>query len=160
MQTGYLILAILPLIILGGYIGYKLFIKRFVDAYLEKSRIGKAIDAGIVKIEDAEEQFVQDFSNNLDEITEKTISSVEEAKMMIFNILYKVNDILTETLKTSWHYLMHFFVLLMRIVRDASDWVYVKSRDRFVETAAKERKSVRRFWRYLKEYKKESDSEE
>ena len=160
MLLAYSILAFAPLVIIVGYVIYKFAIKRFVDAYLERSRIAKVIDSGAAVVDDEDESLLHDVGDEIDEIAEKAISSVEEAKMIIFDSLYKVYTISIDVIKSVWHYLMHYFVILMRLLRDFSDWVYVKSRDRFVETAAKERKSVRRFWKHLKEYKKESDQEE
>lgn len=159
-MIGYLILTILPLAILAGYFLYKLVFLPFKQKFSAKSKIASVVDGGIAKVEDYENSLIQGVENEIDVIAEKTISSIEESKMIIFNSLYKAYDICIDILKTIWHHLMHYFVLFMKFLRDTSDWVYTISRDRFVETAAKERKSVRRFWKHLKEYKKESDSEE
>jgi hypothetical protein len=160
IMNGYLLLAFVPLGILLGYGIYKLFIQRFVRAYLDRSRLSKVIDSGMVKVNEEEETFIQEAANELDEIAEKAMTSVEEAKIIVFDFLYRAYDFLIDSIKMLGHYLMHFFVIFMRLLRDFSDWIYTKSRDRFVETAAKERKSVRRFWKHLKEYKKESDQED
>lgn len=160
MLLAYSILAFAPLAIIFGYVVYKFAIKRFVDAYLQRSRIAKVIDSGAAVVDNAEASPIREMGDGIDEMAEKAMSSVEEAKMMIFDSIYKVYTLTIDVLKSVWHYLMHYFVILMRLLRDFIDWVYVKSRDRFVETAAKERKSVRRFWKHLKEYKKESDQEE
>jgi hypothetical protein len=160
MLLAYSILAFAPLAIILVYVVYKFAIKRFVDAYLKRSRIAKVIDSSAAIIDNSDESLIHDIGDEIDDIAEKTMSSVEEAKMLIFHSIYKAYTLTIDLLKTAWHHLMHYFVILMRLLRDFSDWVYVKSRDRFVETAAKERKSVRRFWKHLKEYKKESDQEE
>lgn len=160
MLLAYLILAFAPLTIMFGYVVYKFTVKRFVDAYLERSRIAKAIDSGAAIVDNSDESLLHEIGDEIDEIAEKAMSSVEEAKMLIFDSIYKVYTVSIDILKSAWHYLMHYLVILLRLLRDFSDWIYVKSRDRFVETAAKERKSVRRFWKHLKEYKKESDQEE
>lgn len=160
MLLAYSILAFAPLTIIFGYVVYKFTLKRFVDAYLDRSRIAKAIDSGAAIVDNSDESVLHEIGDEIDEIAEKAMTSVEEAKMLIFDSIYKAYTISIDILKSTWHYLMHYLVILLRLLRDFSDWIYVKSRDRFVETAAKERKSVRRFWKYLKEYKKESDQEE
>lgn len=159
MLKAYLTLAIVPFLLVVGYVIYKFTVKPILNAYTNKSKIGRVIDDGVAKLDNREDSIINEIGDEIDEIAEKAMSSAEEAKVIIFDTIYKVYDLSIDLLKSIWHYTMHYFVLLMKLLRDFSDWVYTNSRDRFVETAAKERKSVRRFWKYLKEYKKESDSE-
>lgn len=160
MISGYAILAFLPLVLLACFFLYKFVFSKLIGRYTQNSKIGKAIDSGAAIVDGEDDSLLHEIGDEIDEIAEKAMSSVEGAKVIVFDSIYTSSVFIQGLGKTFLHYVMHYFVIMMRLLRDFSDWVYVKSRDRFVETAAKERKSVRRFWKHLKEYKKESDQEE
>jgi hypothetical protein len=156
MLTTYLTFAIVPLALALCYLLYKFTFKNKVDKYLEDKRVSKELETGVRYVEDA----LHEVSDEIDQVTERAVSGMEEAKEIVLGSMYDTADRLRLFMKWTLHEIMHYFVLFMRLLRDGSDWIYTHSRDRFMESATKERRTVTRFWKYLKEYKKESDQEE
>lgn len=56
-------------------------------------------------------------------------------------------------------YVLHFFVRVMSLFDRFTTYLYSRSRDKFVQTAVKNRGTVPHFWNHLKAYKKEIDKE-
>lgn len=90
----------------------------------------------------------------------ETVENVEEAKEIVFDFLLNAKEGLVRFLKVSFHFLLHFFVIFLKLISDLTDILYAKSRDFFLQTATREKDVVSRFWHTLKEYKKEKESQE
>lgn len=125
-------LFITPLIIIFIYI--------FVKLILHFSEIKK--------VEKVTEEVELEFANNL-----------EVAKEKVFTFFDKFQENAIRFLVFFSHAVLHFFVIFLKFVSDITDVLYARSRDFFLQTAAKEKKTVSTFWHHLKEYKKEKESE-
>lgn len=56
-------------------------------------------------------------------------------------------------------YALHFFVRVMYYLDKGFSYLYMRSRDMFVQSAVRNRGTVPHFWNHLKVYKQEMDKE-
>lgn len=78
---------------------------------------------------------------------------------MVLDFVDQVKSIFTKNTLSFFHWLLHFIVIFLKIISEITNFLYVLSRDFFLETAVKEKDAVSKFWSHLKEYKKEKEEE-
>jgi phosphatidylglycerophosphate synthase len=167
MYNNYLYLIFIPLFILTIFVLYKFIFAKFVQNFLQKRNLQKQIDENVNyientvdRIEDAIEDGLEKIDETVEEATEDIKDSLLDAKIIILNFFYDVADNLKFYSQKYYAFFLHFLVLAMKFIRDFTDGIYARSRDKFLETATKEKSTVNIFWKHLKEYKKEADKEE
>ena len=86
-------------------------------------------------------------------------NNFEIAKENIFVFFDNIRGSSLRSVILFFHWVLHFFVLFLKFISDLTDVLYARSRDFFLQTAAKEKDAVSTFWHHLKEYKKEKEEE-
>ncbi len=125
-------LFLIPFLVAAFYLSIRYFINR---KKIEKIVTSAFLDA--------------DVNNNIDEAKEKVFAFYDSTKGNF-----------TKSMLAIFHWLLHFIVLFLKFISDATDVLYSTVRDFFLKTAVKEKDTVSTFWKHLKEYKKEKEEEE
>jgi hypothetical protein len=71
-----------------------------------------------------------------------------------------LKKVLRFCIKLVRQYTFHFSVRVLYYVKLFWDSLYSKARDKFLDDAVKDKKTVSRFWDYLKDYKHEKEKEQ
>ncbi len=129
MLSSYLFFSI-PLVLVGVYIGMK-FLFSLTSSPSSKKR----------------------------GIEQEDMNNLQEAKNLVFDFLESLKMTFLKYLNNFLHWLLHFFVIVLKWLSLFTDYLYEKSRDFFLATASKEKEIVATFWHTLKEYKKEKDEQ-
>lgn len=58
------------------------------------------------------------------------------------------------------HYILFFFLKIIDYISDMGNFLYEKMRDYFMQKSLEDKRYVKYFWKHLRQYKKERDSEE
>ncbi len=87
------------------------------------------------------------------------LDKIDAAKSYLFLVVDNFKSSVIGLFKILTHWFLHLLVILLKYISDFTDFLYEKSRDFFLSTAAKEKRVVSTFWHHLKKYKKEKDEE-
>lgn len=99
------------------------------------------------------------YLNRYPENYDKSYDGHEVFLIHLFGIIRFYTKKVKNVLKVMYQNLLHAWVQIIEKISSASDRVYAKSRDKFVEEIVKDKKSIPHFWNHLKRYKKEKDEE-
>lgn len=100
---------------------------------------------------------IRNFSVNSIGDTNTELNNLDIAKEQVFSLTDNLRENLLRFLTLFFHWVLHFFVLFLKLVSNLVDFLYIQSRDFFLKTATKEKDAVSTFWHHLKEYKKEKE---
>jgi predicted PurR-regulated permease PerM len=160
MYNNYLYLIFIPLFTLCIFVIYKFIFTRFFNRYIQKIKLNKKLQENINSIENIAENVAGSVEGSIEDAADDVMDNLLEAKIIILNFLYDMTENIKFYYQKFYAFFLHFLVLIMKFFRDFTDNVYARSRDKFLETATKEKSTVNIFWKHLKEYKKEADKEE
>lgn len=87
-------------------------------------------------------------------------NKLELTREKVLQFIDSIKSFYSKTLSVTLHWVLHYVVLFLKFISDATDIWYAKVRDFFLKTATKEKEAVSTFWDHLKEYKKEKENED
>jgi hypothetical protein len=82
---------------------------------------------------------------------------LQDTKNFVFAFFDDMKIIVERQSNFIFHWILHFFVIVLGFISDIADYLYSFSRDLFLKTATKEKEIVAKFWPHLKEYKREKE---